>query len=56
MPISEMQARVFFHAFNGHLKLPTREAMLKDIHDKREANKERYVASMRHTIQVFFIF
>lgn len=54
MPISEMQARVFFHSFDGKIKLPTREVMLKDIQDKREANKKRYVASLRHTIQVSF--
>lgn len=53
MPISEMQARVFFHSFAGHIKLPKRENMLKDINDKREANRKRYVASLRHTIQVF---
>lgn len=54
MPIAEMQARVFFHAFDGQLKLPSRETMLKDIHGKREANRKRYVASLRHTIQVFY--
>uniref|UniRef100_A0A914CYJ3 Flavin-containing monooxygenase n=1 Tax=Acrobeloides nanus TaxID=290746 RepID=A0A914CYJ3_9BILA len=52
MPISEMQARVFYDVLTGHSKLPTGEEMLADINGKKEEMAKRYVKSRRHTIQV----
>lgn len=52
MPISEMQARLFFHVLSGRARLPGRQEMLKEIEDKRDEMAKRYVESMRHTIQV----
>ncbi|CAJ0604335.1 unnamed protein product [Cylicocyclus nassatus] len=55
MPISEMQARVFYENLFGRNKIPGREEMKKSIKEKREAMEARYVHSPRHTIQVDFI-
>ncbi|KAH7717375.1 Protein FMO-1 [Aphelenchoides avenae] len=55
MPISEMQARLFFHVLSGRGQLPGRQDMLKEIEDKRDEMAKRYVESMRHTIQVDYI-
>ncbi|KHJ78750.1 Flavin-binding monooxygenase-like protein [Oesophagostomum dentatum] len=55
MPISEMQARVFFENLFGQHKIPGAEEMKKSIKEKREAMEKRYVNSPRHTIQVDFI-
>lgn len=52
MPIAEMQSRVFFDVLDGRTKLPSKEHMLKEMIQKREENKKRYVDSLRHTIQV----
>uniref|UniRef100_A0AC34RPP9 Flavin-containing monooxygenase n=1 Tax=Panagrolaimus sp. JU765 TaxID=591449 RepID=A0AC34RPP9_9BILA len=55
LPISEMQARVFFDVFAGNSKLPKKEEMLEDIRAKQEALKNRYLPTRRHTIQVDYI-
>uniref|UniRef100_A0A915DHG7 Flavin-containing monooxygenase n=1 Tax=Ditylenchus dipsaci TaxID=166011 RepID=A0A915DHG7_9BILA len=55
MPISEMQARVYFDAFTGGSRLPFRTEMEKCIIDKKERMEERYVRSRRHTIQVDYV-
>ncbi|XP_065113419.1 flavin-containing monooxygenase 5-like [Paramisgurnus dabryanus] len=54
-PISEMQARWATRVFKGLCKLPSMNAMLKDIKAKEEAMARRYVAAQRHTIQVDYI-
>ena len=53
MPISEMQARVFCDVMSGHSKLPDRDAMYKDIKEKLDEMHNTFVASRRHTIQVW---
>ncbi|XP_047442132.1 flavin-containing monooxygenase 5-like [Mugil cephalus] len=55
MPISEMQARWATRVFKGCIKLPSADAMLKDIQNKKEEMAKRYVTSQRHTIQVDYI-
>ncbi|VDM81869.1 unnamed protein product [Strongylus vulgaris] len=55
MPISEMQARVFYENLVGQRKIPGSEEMKKSIKEKRQAMEIRYVNSPRHTIQVDFI-
>ncbi|KAI1703367.1 flavin-binding monooxygenase-like domain-containing protein [Ditylenchus destructor] len=55
MPISEMQARVFFDVLVGRTKLPSETEMFADIHKKRAANDSRYIKSLRHTVQVDFV-
>lgn len=55
MPISEMQARWATRVFKGLCKLPSMNAMMKDIKSKEEAMARRYVVSQRHTIQVDYI-
>ncbi|XP_028259363.1 dimethylaniline monooxygenase [N-oxide-forming] 5-like [Parambassis ranga] len=55
MPISEMQARWATRVFKGCVKLPTADAMLKDIQCKQDAMAKRYVSSQRHTIQVDYV-
>lgn len=54
MPISEMQARLFFNALTGGTQLPGRDEMLADIEAKRKEIVERYVKSPRHTVQASF--
>uniref|UniRef100_A0A0K0EIU2 Flavin-containing monooxygenase n=1 Tax=Strongyloides stercoralis TaxID=6248 RepID=A0A0K0EIU2_STRER len=52
LPISELQARVFFEVFTGKSKLPNENEMMDDIMVKKKKMSERYVKSNRHTIQV----
>ncbi|VDO86875.1 unnamed protein product [Haemonchus placei] len=52
MPISEMQARLFYENLFGSQRIPSPAEMKKSIRDKRDAMNARYVASPRHTIQV----
>ncbi|TMS38642.1 hypothetical protein L596_005320 [Steinernema carpocapsae] len=52
MPISELQARVFFDALSGSSRLPSETEMKQNINAKREEMGRRYVKSRRHTIQV----
>ncbi|KIH62797.1 Flavin-binding monooxygenase-like protein [Ancylostoma duodenale] len=54
MPISEMQARVFYENLFGQHKIPGSEEMKKSIREKREELEARYVHSPRHTIQIRF--
>uniref|UniRef100_A0AC34FZ32 Flavin-containing monooxygenase n=1 Tax=Panagrolaimus sp. ES5 TaxID=591445 RepID=A0AC34FZ32_9BILA len=54
MPISEIQARLFFDAFIGGTKLPKRNEMLKLIDESHAELQKRYVKTPRHTIQVDF--
>lgn len=54
-PIAEAQARWYALVVNGKRKLPSKEAMLKDIADKESALSRRYVSSTRHTVQVDYI-
>lgn len=46
-----MQARLFFEAFTGRVKLPCRQGMLANIGQKKAQMEMRYVRSRRHTIQ-----
>uniref|UniRef100_A0A915EBX9 Flavin-containing monooxygenase n=1 Tax=Ditylenchus dipsaci TaxID=166011 RepID=A0A915EBX9_9BILA len=55
MPIAEMQARVFFEIFTGASKLPKKEVILDDIYYKHMQMSQRYVHSLRHTVQVDYI-
>uniref|UniRef100_A0A915A9N5 Flavin-containing monooxygenase n=1 Tax=Parascaris univalens TaxID=6257 RepID=A0A915A9N5_PARUN len=55
MPLSEMQARVFFDAFTGRTKLPSGERMKRSIEMKKREIEARYVKSRRHTIQVDYL-
>ncbi|PAV84801.1 hypothetical protein WR25_13705 [Diploscapter pachys] len=55
MPISEMQARVFFENLTGGRKLPSKMEMEQNIKCKKMAMEARYVKSPRHTIQVDYI-
>ncbi|CEF59285.1 Flavin monooxygenase FMO family and Flavin monooxygenase (FMO) 5 family and Dimethylaniline monooxygenase, N-oxide-forming family and Flavin monooxygenase-like family-containing protein [Strongyloides ratti] len=55
MPISEMQARLFFETLSGRLSLPSKKEMLIDINKKKEVMSQRYYKSKRHTIQVDYM-
>ena len=52
MPISEIQARLFYDAMVGGTKLPEKEEMLKLTDLQLQVTQKRYVKSPRHTIQV----
>jgi dimethylaniline monooxygenase (N-oxide forming) len=52
MPISEMQARLFFSVLSGESELPGREEMEREIDEKLAKLHGRYVNVSRHTIQV----
>ena len=51
-PISEMQCRWATRVFNGSAKLPEVGKMQDHIRATKDAMRQRYVASQRHTIQV----
>jgi dimethylaniline monooxygenase (N-oxide forming) len=51
-PISELQARLACRVFGRNVQLPDVEAMNLDISLRREAMKNRYYATKRHTVQV----
>lgn len=36
----------------GDVTLPNKDAMLKDIQDKRDVMSERFVQSARHTLEI----
>ncbi|VDM40357.1 unnamed protein product [Toxocara canis] len=55
MPISEMQARVFFSALSGQTHLPSASQMERAIEAKKHELSARYVKSRRHTIQVDYL-
>ncbi|KJH49513.1 Flavin-binding monooxygenase-like protein [Dictyocaulus viviparus] len=55
MPISEMQARLFYENLFGTHKIPNKDTMKKSIREKQAAMNARYVKSPRHTIQVDYI-
>lgn len=55
MPIAEMQSRVFFDAMTGRSRLPSKQAMIDDMKQKRDELHQRYVDSRRHTIQVDYV-
>lgn len=52
MPVSELQARVFFANLRGDITLPPVPDMKKDVEMETTQRQERYVNSPRHTIQV----
>ncbi|XP_072143921.1 flavin-containing monooxygenase 5-like [Dermacentor andersoni] len=54
-PISELQSRWMAELLSEKRSLPSEEAMLEDIRKKRDSMRRRYVASLRHTIQVDWI-
>ncbi|KAG8192479.1 hypothetical protein JTE90_018006 [Oedothorax gibbosus] len=54
-PVAEAQSRWYALVVNGKRKLPSKEAMLKDIADKEASLRRRYVDSSRHTVQVDYI-
>lgn len=55
IPIAEIQARWSVRVFKGLAHLPSKSKMLRDIALKKQAIKDRYVDSQRHTIQVDFL-
>ncbi|VDL72517.1 unnamed protein product [Nippostrongylus brasiliensis] len=55
MPISEMQTRVFVAALTGRIRLPSKEKMEKDIKRKHAQMAKEFIASRRHTIQVYYV-
>lgn len=54
MPLAEIQSKWITKLIKGELKLPSKEAQLKDIAQQRTALQKRYNNSPRHTIQVDF--
>lgn len=54
-PISELQCRLATRIFKGDVKLPSKTEMWEDIHVKKTQMSQKYVKSLRHTIQVDFI-
>jgi dimethylaniline monooxygenase (N-oxide forming) len=54
MPIAERQSVLVAEQIAGRYTLPARSAMLADIERERQAIAERYVSSVRHTVQVDF--
>jgi len=52
MPIAELQARWFCSVLKGEIGLPSVENMMKDIEERRNKLKQRYIHSPRHTVQV----
>lgn len=54
-PIAELQSRWFALLMANKLKLPSREAMIKDVELKRNENESRYYNSFRHTVEVDWI-
>ncbi|XP_075545128.1 flavin-containing monooxygenase 5-like [Dermacentor variabilis] len=54
-PISELQSRWMAELLSEKRSLPSEEAMFEDIRKKRDSMRRRYVASLRHTIQVDWI-
>ncbi|BFZ23685.1 hypothetical protein BsWGS_26724 [Bradybaena similaris] len=51
-PISEIQARLAAEVFKGVVKLPSPNAMKKDIQANESVLQSKYVQTSRHTIQV----
>lgn len=51
-PISESQARWYVQCLAGNVRLPSEEAMMKDVRAKAEEMSKRYFGGPRHTIQV----
>jgi hypothetical protein len=47
-----MQARVFYEALAGHIRLPPVAKMIAECKERKEKLAKRYVCSQRHTIQV----
>lgn len=54
MPLAEQQGKWIAALLRGKCKLPSKERMLHTIRLDRQAMKERYGGSSRHTIQVDF--
>lgn len=54
-PVAEAQGRWYALIMNDKRKLPRKEVMLNDIKKKETENAKRYVASLRHTVQVDYI-
>ena len=52
MPIAERQSALIAERIEGNYRLPSTEAMERDIAAKQREMAKRYVASKRHTIQV----
>jgi len=49
-----VETLALFLQIQGDLSLPSSDVMLTDIRKKKEAIRNRYVKSTRHTIQVDF--
>ncbi|PAV85248.1 hypothetical protein WR25_01004 isoform B [Diploscapter pachys] len=54
LPLSEMQTRLFMSVLKGRTKIPNQVNMIKDIESKRRQMEREFVASRRHTIQVYY--
>ena len=54
MPLAEAQGQWIADYLKGEYHLPSKDGLMKDIHDDQQAMRKRYVASKRHTIQVDF--
>uniref|UniRef100_A0A0N5C9X5 Flavin-containing monooxygenase n=1 Tax=Strongyloides papillosus TaxID=174720 RepID=A0A0N5C9X5_STREA len=55
MPISEIQARLFFEGLSGRISLPSKDEMMADVEEKKYLMSQRYYKSKRHTIQVDYM-
>lgn len=54
-PLIELQARWVSRVISGKCSLPCRDAMVKDIQEKRRQMENTYIRSKRCTIQVWLI-
>lgn len=54
MPVSEIQARLFFAVLEGEVRLPSEAKMNEEIDEKLNELHGRYVNVSRHTIQVTY--
>ncbi|PAV60883.1 hypothetical protein WR25_17136 [Diploscapter pachys] len=54
LPLSEIQTRLFMSVLKGRTKIPNQVNMIKDIESKRRQMEREFVASRRHTIQVYY--
>ncbi|XP_074603122.1 flavin-containing monooxygenase 5-like [Brevipalpus obovatus] len=55
IPISEIQSRWFAQLMKGTSKLPSVDAMMKDIENKRKEMERRYFKGPRHTMQIDWV-
>ena len=54
-PAGELQVRWFIELMKGNVQLPSKEEMLREIHDRKEYVKKRFVDTARHRHNVDYI-